>query len=61
MLFRSFIAYVDFVDHGKSEGRSGRSMVIRKVERKSADKRQVEPYSDLQGWQELYSKSVRKK
>ena len=48
-----FIAYVDFVDHGKSEGRSGRSMVIRKVERKSADKRQVEPYSDLQGWQEL--------
>jgi hypothetical protein len=56
-----FIAYVDVVDHGKGEGRRNLSLVIKKLERKSEDKKQPEATSDTSGWQELYKKSVGKK
>jgi PKD repeat protein len=56
-----FIAYVDYVEHGKGEGRRDGSMVIKKLERKPEDKKQPEASSDTSGWQELYSKSIRKK
>jgi hypothetical protein len=36
-------------------------MVIRKLERKAADKKQPEATSDLSGWQVLYGKAIRKK
>lgn len=51
-----FIAYVDYVDHGKGEGRRDVSMVIKKLERKPEDKKQPEASSDTSGWQELYAK-----
>jgi hypothetical protein len=56
-----FIAYVDYVDHGKGEGRRGTTLVIKKLERKSSDRVQPEATSDITGWQELYEKSVGKK
>ena len=53
-----FIAYVDYVDHSaKGEARRGR-MIIKKLERKSADKPQPGVSSDTTGWQELYNKRV---
>jgi hypothetical protein len=51
-----FIAYVDYVDHGKGEARRDRTMVIKKLERKSSDKKQPEVSSDTSGWQSLYNK-----
>lgn len=56
-----FIAYVDYVDNSKGEGRRGSKAIIRKIERKVSDKRQPEPYSDDENWQVLYSKRVLKK
>ena len=56
-----FIAYVDYADHGKGEGKRGRTMVIKKLERKSTDKMQPEASSDISGWQELYEKRAGKK
>jgi len=56
-----FIAYVDYVDHGKGEGRRGTTLVIKKLERKSSDRVQPAATSDITGWQELYEKSVGKK
>jgi hypothetical protein len=56
-----FIAYVDYVDHGKGELRRDGAAVIRKIERKPVDKKQPEATSDTSGWHELYEKSVRKK
>jgi len=54
-----FVAYVDYVDHGKGEGRSGRNIIIRKIERR-ADNRLLSPEGpDTAGWQELYEKSVK--
>jgi PKD repeat protein len=51
-----FVAYVDYVDHGKGEARRDRTMVIRKIERKATDKKQPAATSDISGWQELFSK-----
>ena len=56
-----FIAYVDIVDHGKGEGKRDRTMVIKKLERKSTDKVQPETSSDTNGWQILYDKRAVKK
>jgi PKD repeat protein len=56
-----FIAYVDYADHGKGEVKRGRTMVIKKLERKSTDRMQPEASSDISGWQELYEKRVDKK
>jgi hypothetical protein len=56
-----FVAYVDYVDHGKGEGRRDVTMVIKKLERKPEDKKQPEASSDTTGWQELYAKRAIKK
>lgn len=56
-----FIAYVDIVDHGKGEGRRDRTIVIKKLERKSADKTQPEASPDTNGWQVLYDKRAGEK
>lgn len=55
-----FIAYVDYVDHGKGVARHDRTMVIKKLERRASDKGQPAPSDDTTGWQELYNKRIRK-
>lgn len=54
-----FIAYVDYVDHGKGTGRRSSNIVIKRLERKMSDKRQAIPYPGDSDWKELYEKSVR--
>jgi hypothetical protein len=56
-----FIAYVDTVDHGKGEGRSGRSFTIKKLERKFTEKRQPVVNSGSEDWQLLYNRRVNQK
>jgi hypothetical protein len=56
-----FVAYVDYVEHSKGVGKRDVSMVIKKLERKSEDKKQPEASSDTSGWQELYAKRAIKK
>lgn len=56
-----FIAYVDYVDHGKGEGRRSGTMIIKKLERRSDDMKQPEVTADTEGWEELYSKRAGKK
>jgi hypothetical protein len=56
-----FIAYVDYVDHGKGDNRRDRTMVIKKLERKSSDKKQPETSSNTSGWKILYNKRAIKK
>ena len=56
-----FIAYVDYVDHGKGIARRDGSVIIKKLERKSVDKKQPEASMDTTGWQELYNKRAVKK
>ncbi len=53
-----FIAYVDIVNHGKGAARGARTMIIKKLERVSTDKKQPSPYAGTQGWQEMYSRRV---
>jgi PKD repeat protein len=53
-----FIAYVDYVDHGKGVARRNGSIVIRKIERKSTDRPQPEVTDNTAGWEELFSRSV---
>lgn len=53
-----FIAWVDYVDHGKAGRRSG-SVVVRKLERKPSEKKQPEASDGTSGWEELYNKRVR--
>jgi hypothetical protein len=54
-----FVAYVDYVQHGKGTARGTRTAVIKKIVRKSADK--VRPPFDpsLQNWQDLYNRSIK--
>lgn len=54
-----FIAWVDYVDHGKGAGRRSGNMIIRKFERKASEMRQPSQSSDDENWQILYNKSVR--
>ncbi|HBC80005.1 MAG TPA: hypothetical protein DEO60_08555 [Bacteroidales bacterium] len=56
-----FIAYVDYVDHGKGTARKDAAVVIKKLVRKPEDKKQPEASSDTTGWQELYAKRAGKK
>lgn len=57
-----FIAWVDYVDHGKGIGRAGsRPMVIKKFERVSKDKKQPSSSAFTDDWQELYARSIKKK
>jgi PKD repeat protein len=53
-----FIAWVDYVKHTKGAAKGAREIVIKKLERKAADKRQPAADSGLQDWQELYNKRV---
>ena len=53
-----FIAYVDYVDHGKGTARRGQTMVIKKIERKVTDKKQPVPSSDIVNWKTIYNKRV---
>ena len=56
-----FIAYVDYVEHSKGAAKRDRTVVIRKIERKSTDRVQPGVSSDTSGWQELYEKRAGKK
>jgi hypothetical protein len=56
-----FKAYVDIVDHGKGDSRRGKGVVLKKLERKFADKKQPDPNPGTDGWKVLYDKSYRKK
>lgn len=56
-----FIAYVDYVDHGKGEMRRDRTMIIKKLERKATEKQQPETSDDTTGWEVLYNKRAGKK
>jgi hypothetical protein len=56
-----FIAYVDYVDHGKGDGRHSRTMIIKKLERKAIDKQQPEASDDITGWEILYNRRVNNK
>ena len=53
-----FIAYVDYVDHGKGAGRRNGSIIIKKLERKSTDKKQPEASTDTTGWEALYKRRI---
>lgn len=53
-----YIAWVNIADHGKGTGRGTRTFVIRKFERKPADKKQPSTDSGTEGWEELYNRRV---
>jgi hypothetical protein len=55
-----FIAWVDYVKHKKGDAKGTREMVIKKLERKAADKRQPAPDSGSQDWQEIYNRRAGK-
>ena len=55
-----FIAYVDYVDHGKSAVRRGSEIIVKAPGRIASEKRQAVPYPDNENWKELYNKSIRK-
>jgi len=56
-----FVAYVDLVTHTKGNGRVVREAVIKKLERKAANRPQTVTNLGTEGWQELYKRSVGKK
>jgi len=56
-----FIAYVDYVDHGKGAARRENAMVIKKLVRKSSDKVQPVASNDTADWKALYDKREIKK
>lgn len=56
-----FIAYVDYVEHSKGTAKRDRTVVIKKIERKSTDRVQPVASPDTSGWQELYEKRAIKK
>jgi PKD repeat protein len=51
-----FIAYVDYVDHGKGVARRDNRMIIKKLERKATDKNQPGLAPDTVDWKILYNK-----
>jgi hypothetical protein len=54
-----FTAWVDIADHGKGAGVRDRSVVIKKIERKSEEKTRLSPLSGTEGWQDLYKRSIK--
>lgn len=54
-----FIAWVDYVDHGKGVSTRDRSMVIKKIERKPDEK--TVSLTGTDDWQELYARSIKVK
>ena len=55
-----FIAYVDVVTHTKGAAARVREYIIKKLERKAADKPQPVSDSGTENWQELYNRRVNK-
>jgi hypothetical protein len=55
-----FIAYVDVVIHTKGAASGAREIVIKKLERKAADKPQPVSDSGTENWQNLYKRSIKK-
>jgi PKD repeat protein len=53
-----FVAWVDVADHSKGEGKSDKSMTVRKFERKPIDKNRPGTFSD-EDWQKLYDRSIK--
>lgn len=56
-----FTAWVDYVQHTKGAAKGARSVIIKKLERKAADKVQPPFDSSSGNWQELYNRRVNKK
>ena len=56
-----FVAWVDYVDHGKGSARGDRAMVIKKLERKVEGKTYPGSYKGPKDYDYLLNKSVRKK
>ena len=56
-----FVAWVDYVEHGKGIARGSRTVVIKKLERRAVDKRQSTSDSGTEGWQELYNRRAGQK
>jgi PKD repeat protein len=54
-----FVAWVDYVEHTKSDGTRDRTMVIKKLERKPTDKSVISTESE--DWKTLYDKSIKVK
>jgi PKD repeat protein len=55
-----FIAYVDYVEHGKGAAKGKRQVVIKKLERRAADMMQPPVGSSSENWQDLYNRRVNK-
>jgi PKD repeat protein len=55
-----FIAYVDYVEHGKGERTRERTVVIKRLERKIINT-SVPSIPNDENWQELYKRSIRVK
>jgi PKD repeat protein len=55
-----FIAWVDYIEHTKGAAKESRSTVIKKLERKAAEKVQPPLDSSNENWQELYNRRVNK-
>jgi PKD repeat protein len=56
-----FIAYVDIVDHGKGDRTDDKTYILRKFERKAADKEQSLSITSTDNWQKLYDRSIKMK
>ncbi len=54
-----FVAWVDYVEHGKGSGREGRKAVIKKLERKPQSRLLRQADGDTSGWEELYKRSIK--
>lgn len=55
-----FVAWVDYVDHGKGEGRRDKTLVLKKLERKVLDKDNTGSIDEAD-WKALYEKSIKVK
>lgn len=55
-----FTAWVDYVEHTKGAAAGKRQLIIKKLERKAADKIQPPFDSSTENWQELYNRRVNK-
>jgi PKD repeat protein len=55
-----FVAWVDYVEHGKGTARSRDAFTIRKITRLSSEKGSA-VVADTTGWRELYARSIKRK
>jgi PKD repeat protein len=56
-----FTAWVDYVEHAKGAAKGARAVIIKKLERKAADKSQPLFDSSSQDWKVLYNRRVNQK